>query len=497
MKNVKFRWFVLPVLLIAINSCISIEKLILTDRLSDAEEFCGKQKKEKSSCYKCLAEAYLSRYEYSRAEEMYKNGNIYEEGCLKIADVLLKDEKYKDAFNYYCKANKKIEGGSKIADNLLERHLYEDAFSYYSLVDRKLEGGKKTGDILFHSGKYTDAFGYYSKAFGNEEMGYRRIADNFFQGSYYDLAFLFYKLVNDTVNSNTTQTKLQSSILQIGNGSILSGALPVKGVFVKDYCLFSMDDDYRIVVTGIFSGKSFEVVQCQTSVNDIQFEDSLCYYSEGDIIYSIPLLSDKRKEAFPKHTAPVTDFYSINGKTLSASWDETINLYSSQKTLSFAGHNAAVTCVTANSTYTTCYSGSWDNTIKKWNVEDGKCLNTITTQNPVTDICLTCNDEYLLTLGKTNQIYRWVAQTGKSAPSLEAHEKMVTVLETTPGRKYFISGDFGGIVKIWDALTFKVISTIPAHNSAITSISISEDAKYFVTGAMDHQLKYWRMPQSD
>jgi WD40 repeat protein len=72
---------------------------------------------------------------------------------------------------------------------------------------------------------------------------------------------------------------------------------------------------------------------------------------------------------------------SSDGKTIySGSFDKTIrvwNLENGECVQTLAGHSAAVSCVSLSSDGKTMYSGSFDNTIQVWNLDNGECVQTL------------------------------------------------------------------------------------------------------------------------
>ncbi|MDZ8139914.1 MAG: hypothetical protein RM049_32270, partial [Nostoc sp. DedQUE04] len=80
-------------------------------------------------------------------------------------------------------------------------------------------------------------------------------------------------------------------------------------------------------------------------------------------------------------------------------------------------------------------SGSWDNTLKVWNLETGEELYT-----------------------------------------LKGHTNSVQAVAVTPDGKRIISGSWDNTLKVWSLKKGKNIITIQAHTSPLTSLAVAGEA---------------------
>jgi hypothetical protein len=98
-------YFLSGSLLYTASSCITVEKLVLRNRLSEAEVFCANKKgKTQNACYCTVAAAYFNKRDFEKAFLFYQKADMVNEGGLKIANYLFKSGKYEESYAYYQKA---------------------------------------------------------------------------------------------------------------------------------------------------------------------------------------------------------------------------------------------------------------------------------------------------------------------------------------------------------------------------------------------------------
>ena len=86
-------------------------------------------------------------------------------------------------------------------------------------------------------------------------------------------------------------------------------------------------------------------------------------------------------------------------------------------------------------------SGSWDNTVKIWDANNGECIRT-----------------------------------------LSEHSHFVQSVSWSPDGKYLASGSEDKTVKIWDAKSGQCVETLEGHSKWVYSVCWSPDGKYLASG---------------
>jgi len=153
-------------------------------------------------------------------------------------------------------------------------------------------------------------------------------------------------------------------------------------------------------------------------------------------------------------------------------------------------------------------SGSADETIKIWNLSTFKLVTTLKGHNSIvssvvvssventTDLPDNIGKQYIISGSFDKTIKIWDLSTFKLVKTLEGHNYHVTSVTvsnfenaTTFAEQYIISGSFDGIIKIWDLLTFELVSTLEGHDNVVKSVAISD--KYIISGSYDKTIKIW------
>ena len=116
------------------------------------------------------------------------------------------------------------------------------------------------------------------------------------------------------------------------------------------------------------------------------------------------------------------------------------------------GHDNLVISVNFSPDGKTLVSGSWDKTIKLWNVETGKEIRT-----------------------------------------LKGHDELVRSVNFSPDGKTLVSGSLDKTIKLWNVETGEEIRTLKGHDSYLSSVNFSPDGKTLVSGSDDNTIKLWNL----
>jgi WD40 repeat protein len=190
--------------------------------------------------------------------------------------------------------------------------------------------------------------------------------------------------------------------------------------------------------------------------------------------------------------------YSIsihpNGETFaSGQSDNTIkiwNLHNGKITNTFNGHSNYVHTVLYSPDGTILASGSYDDTVKLWH--SSFTVTTFTGHLGDTGSVVFSPDGKTIAGGDYDKSIKiWNVNTQELIYTLTGHENCILCLIFSPNGKRLISGSSDGTIKIWDMKTGLEISTITEHSSNVSSLAISPDGKTFASGSTDQTIKIW------
>jgi F-box/WD-40 domain protein 7 len=149
-----------------------------------------------------------------------------------------------------------------------------------------------------------------------------------------------------------------------------------------------------------------------------------------------------------------------------------------------SGHQGAVSCLTVKDQI--LFSGSGDNTIKIWDIENGKEIRTLNGhQAPV--CCLTVQDGILFSGSSDNTIKIWDIESGTELKTLAGHQAPVCCLTVQDG--ILFSGSSDNTIKIWDIENGKELRTLNGHAGYIESLTVQDGILF--SGSYDRTIKIW------
>jgi WD40 repeat protein len=199
------------------------------------------------------------------------------------------------------------------------------------------------------------------------------------------------------------------------------------------------------------------------------------------------------------HLGPVTSIaLSPNKKILaSGSYDNTIKLWDVEtgkelRTLTrqfrpgITGASTNIYSVSFTPDGKTLASGS-SSSVMLWDVESGKELRTIgDSSGPVS---LSPDGKTLANEG-LNAIKLWDVESGKELRTLTGHRLISSVAFSVDG-KLLASGSWDKTIKLWDVESGKELRTLTGHSESIMSVSFGSDGKTLASGSHDKTIKLW------
>ncbi len=188
--------------------------------------------------------------------------------------------------------------------------------------------------------------------------------------------------------------------------------------------------------------------------------------------------------------------FSPDGKTLvSGSWDGTIKLWNvetGKEIRTLKGHDGYVLSVNFSPDGKTLVSGSDDNTIKLWNVETGKEIRTLKGHDSSVLSVNFSPDGKTLVSGSWQTVKLWNVETGQEIRTLKGHDNRVKSVNFSPDGKTLVSGSWQ-TVKLWNVETGEEIRTLKGHDDWVNSVNFSPDGKTLVSGSGDNTIKLWNL----
>ena len=188
--------------------------------------------------------------------------------------------------------------------------------------------------------------------------------------------------------------------------------------------------------------------------------------------------------------------FSPDGRfALSGSWDKTLKLWdvsSGREIRTFEGHIRGVYCVAFNPDGRCALSGSGDRTLKLWDVSSGREIRTFKGHRlGVFSVAFSPDGQWALSGSKDKTLKLWDISSGREIRTLEGHTASVQSVAISPDGQRALSGSKEKTLKLWDVSTGREIRTFKGHSRFVTSVAFSPDGQRALSGSNDGTLKLW------
>ena len=134
-------------------------------------------------------------------------------------------------------------------------------------------------------------------------------------------------------------------------------------------------------------------------------------------------------------------------------------------------------------------SGSYDKSIKIWNIDTGECILTLTGHSQeIHSLQLLANNQ--LASGSSDMTIKiWDMNLGECIRTLIGHSGWIVSLELLPNNK-IASGSGDSFIKIWNVDSGECIETLEGHSRAVRALQLLTDSKV-ASGSEDDSIKFW------
>ena len=118
-------------------------------------------------------------------------------------------------------------------------------------------------------------------------------------------------------------------------------------------------------------------------------------------------------------------------------------------------------------------SGSFDNSVKLWNIQTKKCDLTLKTSQSIFCILATNNATQLVCGSADNSIVIWDISNKENISEqkiINAHDNRITCMTKTK-ENLIASGSADNLIKLWNLSTNKWVRSLKGHKSFIRSLN--------------------------
>ena len=201
------------------------------------------------------------------------------------------------------------------------------------------------------------------------------------------------------------------------------------------------------------------------------------------------------------HDAAVNDVAFLPGeRALSASDDGSIGLWDltrGELITRLNGHQANVTAIAVSADGRLAASGSWDRTVRIWDLDRRTLLHELPAAGNVNAVRFTPDGTQVLAGTSDGDLQAWRAADGTQLMALNAHDFGVTALTLTPDGRTGATASVDETVQLWDLERGEALATLFGHEGPVLAVALSPDGELVASGGVDGTVRVWRRGDGD
>jgi WD40 repeat protein len=167
------------------------------------------------------------------------------------------------------------------------------------------------------------------------------------------------------------------------------------------------------------------------------------------------------------------------------------NLRTGKRTFTLKGNRRDAHCVSFSTDGKSVASGGKDGSIRIWDVNSGRQLNTWPTGSAVADIVYMPDGKFIASIGDAGDVQLWQVKTGKIERTLGFSGRKGISLACSSDGALIASAYESGVVRLWDARDGKMKLEFRAHGDMIQGLQFSQDGNRLVSASHDSGVTVW------
>jgi WD40 repeat protein/serine/threonine protein kinase len=157
------------------------------------------------------------------------------------------------------------------------------------------------------------------------------------------------------------------------------------------------------------------------------------------------------------------------------------------------GHTDHVSSLSFSAKGNRLASGSWDGSIRLWDVAKRKTLSIYQNGDRVHEVAFAPQGQLLASAGDSQGIRLW--QTGRATVSGAPYpaSKKIAAVTVDKEAKHIATGHWDNSVRVWRKERREAISVLKGHRGWVTSLAIHPNKAVLASGSWDQSIRIWNM----
>jgi len=155
------------------------------------------------------------------------------------------------------------------------------------------------------------------------------------------------------------------------------------------------------------------------------------------------------------------------------------------------GHNTYISCLAADWTLQKAISGSWDETMRLWDLSSGKTVLEMAHASCVLCVVVDWTGCKAISGSGDHIIRFWDLRDGRLEQELKGHTGAVSCVSADWEAQKMVTGSWDNSLRLWDLTTLETLFEMTGHTAYVCSLCVDWTLQRAITSSNDKTLRTW------